>query len=149
MPVKNSLAASKEVRSIQELSQLRHPNLVRIDNVWIQPGFIVLGMELADGSLLDLFEAYQTEYQIPINPEQVCMYLRQAAEALDFLNSRQHLKEGRRVSYIHCDVKPNNMLLTGSVLKLADYGLATPITSALAGFTSSGTIDFAAPEVFT
>ena len=31
--------------------------------VWSAPGYIVISMELADASLLDLLDAYQTEYK--------------------------------------------------------------------------------------
>lgn len=144
----NSAAASKEIRSIQAIRQLSHPNLIRIDQVWCQPGYIVVAMEKADGSLEDLLQVYLEEMKTPIVPEQVCMYLTDAAEALDFLNTRKHLLDGKRVTFQHCDVKPSNFLLMGETVKLCDFGLASQMTSAHAPHQKAGTLDYAAPEVF-
>jgi serine/threonine-protein kinase len=148
MATRGGNAAANEVRSIQALRQLRHPNLVRIDQVWCQPGYVVVAMELAEGSLADLLDGYQIEYETPIPPEELCGYLLQAADGLDFLHRRQHLHDGRRVAYQHCDVKPGNLLIFGSKVKLADYGLAAETTQAFTPRRAAGTLAFAAPEVF-
>ena len=144
----DSLAASKEIRSIQGIRKLVHPNLIQIDQVWTHLGYIVIAMELADGSLLDLLEAYVEEFGTPIPAEQVCLYLSQAAEGLDFLNSRVHILDGRKVSFQHCDVKPRNLLLFGDVIKVADYGLSSPTSAMVKSHRRAGTPDFTAPEVF-
>ena len=44
--------------------------------------------------------------------------------ALDFLNTRQHTLDGRKVAFQHCDVKPSNMLLIDGSVKLTDFGLS-------------------------
>lgn len=148
MPCGDNLAASKEIRAIRSIQQLEHPHLVHIDQVLANLGYIIIAMELAEGSLFDLFDAYQMELGTPIVPEQVSLYLSQAADALDFMNKRQHDLEGRRVAFQHCDVKPSNMLLFGDTVKLCDFGLATPTSSAMRPHRRSGTLDYAAPEVF-
>jgi serine/threonine-protein kinase len=146
MPCKST--ATKEVRSLQALSLISHPNLLRIHQVFLQAGYIVIAMELADGSLMDLFEVYQNERNSPVQPKQACQYLAQAAAALDFLHERRHLLDGRRVAFQHCDVKPSNLLLCGGTVKVADFGLAAPMMSPLEPHGKAGTLDFAAPEVF-
>jgi serine/threonine protein kinase len=148
MPCNDSGAAAKEIRSIQAVRQLQHPNLIRIDQVWCYQGYVVVAMELADGSLLDLLEAYQYEFGSPILPEQVCSLLAQVATALDFLNARQHRLGGQIVAIQHCDVKPSNMLLCGETVKLADFGLSSQTTSQLKVHRRAGTLDYTAPEVF-
>jgi serine/threonine protein kinase, bacterial len=148
MPTRDGHSAALEVRSIQAMKQLRHPHLIRIERVWTQKGYIVIAMELADGSLLDLLECYLQEYGTPIAPDLVCTYLRQAALALDFLNTRRHTFEGKTVGFQHCDVKPANMLVIGDTVKLADYGLATATTSTSTFHRRAGTLDFAPPEIF-
>jgi serine/threonine protein kinase len=148
MPCGDSLAAAKEIRAIRSISSLEHPNLIRIEQIWTGLGYIVIAMELAEGSLLDLLEAYYAEFNSPIPAEQVCLYLSQVADALDFLNSRQHLLEGRRVSFQHCDIKPSNLLLFGETVKVSDYGLASPTSSTLKFHRRAGTLDYAAPEIF-
>lgn len=148
MPCDNGLAAAKEIRSIQAIRQLSHPNLLHIDRVWSHLGYIVIAMEVADGSLLDLDRAYEEEIGGFIPAEQLCHYFTQVADALDFLNTRQHLVEGRRVAFQHCDIKPSNLLLFGDTVKVADYGLASPTTATLKFHRRAGTLDYAAPEVF-
>jgi serine/threonine protein kinase len=148
MPCGDSLAAAKEIRAIQSIRLLEHPHLVHIDQVWTHLGYVVIAMELAEGSLLDLLEAYYAEFNTPITAEQVCIYLHQVAEALDFLNTRQHQMDGRRVAFQHCDIKPSNILLFGETVKVSDYGLASPTSSTLKAHRRAGTLDYAPPEIF-
>src|SRR5688572_7949021 len=42
---------ARELRSIQLVQGLVHPNLIKIDRVWCAGGYLVVAMELADGSL--------------------------------------------------------------------------------------------------
>ncbi len=137
----------KEVKSLQALQQLRHPNLLLTHRVWSIPGYIVIAMELAEASLLDLLDAYQEEYKTPIPPEILAPYMTQTAAALDFMNARRHIFEGRKVGFQHCDVKPSNILLVGNGIKLADFGLSAPTTAPMTPYPKCGTLDFAAPEI--
>lgn len=148
MRCKNSSFATKEVRSFQALSGLYHKNLLRVHEVFLQSDFLVIAMELADGSLLDLLDLYVTDHGTAIQPEIACEYLAQTAEALDFLNTCQHSHDGKQVAFQHCDIKPSNILLCGDRAKLADFGLATPMSSGLKPHDRAGTLDFAAPEVY-
>jgi serine/threonine-protein kinase len=148
LPCGDSLAASREIRSIQSMRQLKHPHLIEIEQVWCHLGYIVVAMELAEGSLLDLLEAFLQEFGTPIVPEQVLLYLTQVAEGLDFLNNRQHYLDGRKVAFQHCDIKPSNILLFGETVKVSDYGLASATSSMVQGHRRAGTLDYAAPEIF-
>jgi serine/threonine protein kinase len=148
LPCDDGLAASKEIRSIQAIRQIQHPHLIQIDQVWVHLGYIVVAMELAEGSLLDLFDAYQAELDSNVPPEQVLLYLSQAAEAIDFMNTRQHMLEGRKVAFQHCDIKPSNILLFGDTVKVADFGLASPTSAPLKFHRRAGTLEYTAPEVF-
>src|SRR5262249_33299661 len=148
MPTGDSTAAAKEIRSIQAVRQITHSHLIHLEQVWMLPGYIVIAMELADGSLLDLLDAYLSEFNSPMVPEQVCMSLSQAAEGIDYLNTRQHPLDGRRVAFQHCDIKPSNLLLFGDNVKIADFGLASPTSTPLKFHRRAGTLDYTAPEVF-
>lgn len=139
---------AREIQSLQAIREVKHPNLIQINRVWTFDVYIVVDMELAEGSLLDLLDAYQTEFSTPIIAEQVILYLTAVADALDFLNSRQHLIGGRRVAIQHCDIKPSNLLLFGDVVKLADFGLSSLTSSSIQFHRVSGTLDYMAPEVF-
>ncbi len=144
----NSNSTSREIRSLQGIQKLQHPYLLKIDRVWSIPGCIVIDMELADASLLDLLLLYAEEFNKLIEPEKILHYLGQAASALDFLNARRHTYDGRLVGFQHSDIKPNNILLVGNEVKLADYGLATPMLGSSTPCFRQGTLDYAAPEVF-
>jgi len=147
MASKNSTTSVREMRIIQAIQKISHRNLLRIEQVWSIPDYIVVAMELADGSLFDLMELYRTEYRTTLSPSLTVGYLRQVATALDFLNARRHTFEGKQVGFQHCDVKPSNLLLVGEVVKVADFGLSTPIVALQTSYGRSGTLDFAAPEV--
>lgn len=148
MPCTDGMAAAKEIRALQTMKQLYHPNLIRIEQVWCAAGNLVVSMELADGSLMDLLEAYQTEYKTALEAEETCYYLFQAARALDYLNTRQHLIDGRRVAFQHCDVKPSNLVMMGDVVKVADLGLAVQTVQPVTVHPWAGTPDYSAPELF-
>jgi serine/threonine protein kinase len=148
LPCRDNLIAAQEVRAIQIVRRVHHINLATIDQVWCDRGYVVVCMELADGSLLDLMEAYRTEFGSCLPPRDVCNYLTQVANVLDFLNTRQHLIDGQRVAIQHCDVKPTNLLLYGERVKITDFGLSTVTGCSLRFHRRAGTLDYAAPEIF-
>ncbi len=144
----NAASTSRELRSLQAIKSLEHPNLLKLRHVWSTAGNIVLSMDLAEASLLDLLEVYLEATGKPPEPARLGLYLYQAAMALDFLNARKHRIDGRTVALQHGDVKPNNILLVGDTALLCDYGLATPMTTTLTSCPRQGTLEYCAPEVF-
>jgi serine/threonine protein kinase, bacterial len=148
LPCDSKNTVAREIRSVQAISQLRHPHLIRIDRIWCFQRFLVIAMELAQGTLADLLENYRSEGSAAIVPEHVCLLLLEAAEALDFLNARRHEINGRVVAIQHCDVKPSNLLLVGEKLKVADFSLSSSISSQLETRCRSGTLNYCAPEIF-
>jgi serine/threonine protein kinase len=148
MASSNAATTARELRSIQFFLSLDHPYLVKTHAVWSVPGYIVINMELAEATLLDLMLVYHNDLCQQIDPPLLCLYLWQVGEALDFLNSRQHVRDGRKIGIQHGDVKPNNILLLGDVAKLTDHGLATPTYGPTTPCSRQGTREYAAPEVF-
>jgi serine/threonine-protein kinase len=148
MYTKRCVFAGREIHNIQAIKRLHNPHLTQIHQVWSMAGSIVISMELAEGSLMNLLEAYVQEYETAISADLACKYMTQAAEGIDFLNAHQHLHEGQRVGYQHGDIKPNNILIFGDKVKLADFGLAIPLARVQAERMPVGTVQFAAPEVF-
>lgn len=148
MPSSNTGTTARELRSIQSFQLLDHPYLVKTNGVWTAPGYIVIDMELAEATLLDLMLVYHNDLGQQIPTAQLCLYIWQVGEALDFLNARQHLRDGRKVGFQHGDVKPNNVLLFGDVAKLTDYGLATPTSGPITPCPRHGTREYAPAEVF-
>jgi serine/threonine-protein kinase len=141
-------SAAQEIRTLQTIRTLRHPHLVRIDQVWCHLGYVVVAMELAEGNLSDLLEIYQAEFGEPVSREHASLLLAQAASALDFLNARRHSIDGRCVAIQHCDVKPSNLLLFGDKVKVADFGLSSWLGGPMESHRRAGTLDYCAPEVF-
>jgi serine/threonine protein kinase, bacterial len=148
MPCFPGMSPSKEIRALQALRDLKHPYLLEIRNIWSCAGYIVVVMELSDGSLLDLLEVYLRELSLPMSGSHVCFYLGQAAQAIDFLNTRRHTINEQRMAVRHCDVKPSNILVFGQTVKLADFSLAVPTTATMGYHRRSGTPRYCAPEVF-
>lgn len=148
MPSSNASSTAREVRTIQSFLSLDHPHLVKTHGVWSVPGYIVINMELAEATLLDLMLVYHNDLCQQIDPPLLCLYMWQVGEALDFLNARRHVREGRKVGFQHGDVKPNNILLFGDSAKLTDHGLATTTHGPTTPCSRQGTREYSAPEVF-
>jgi serine/threonine protein kinase len=148
LPCDPDAATAREIRSLQAIVQLQHPNLIRTEHLWTFQGCVVVAMEMADGSLADLLDMYQSLTGAAVVPEHACLLFAEAADALDFLNARIHLINGRQVAIQHCDIKPKNLLLMGDTLKVADFGLATLMTANLETRGRAGTLEYCAPEVF-
>jgi serine/threonine protein kinase len=148
MPTSNTSTTARELRSVQSFQSLEHPYIVKTYDMWSVPGYIVINMELAEATLLDLMQLYHNDLGQHLEPATLCLYLWQVAEALDFLNARRHLRDGRKVGFQHGDVKPNNILLFGDVAKLTDHGLATVTHGPNTPCSRQGTREYSAPEVF-
>ncbi len=148
LPCENSQDAITEIRSLQAFRKMRHPHIITIYGIFSHAGYNIVAMEQADGSLADLLDVYQSEYGTPLPAEQIYLLLSQAAEALDYLNTRQHILNGKCVALQHCDVKPSNLLLVGDTVKVTDFGLTSPISCQLTFHRRAGTLAYTAPEVF-
>jgi serine/threonine-protein kinase len=148
LPCMDRTTATQELRAIQFVSKLQHPNLTPVEQVWCYRKYVVVTMPLADGSLMDLYDACQDELGTPIPPDELCGLLAQAASVLDFLNTRQHMINGVRTAIQHCDVKPSNLILFGDTVKLCDYSLSSMTTSPYKLHYRAGTLHYCAPEVF-
>src|SRR5262245_35437989 len=85
----DAFTSPKELRNIREIGKLGHGNLLRTEQIWSTQGYLVVSMELADGSLADLLDVCRAEHGGGLPQRIVCEYLTQAAAAIDFLNNRQ------------------------------------------------------------
>ncbi len=97
-------------REARTISRLNHPHICTLHDVGHQDGIDYLVMELVQGTTLS--ERLQKG---PLPAGDVLRLGAQIAEALDFAH---------RAGVIHRDLKPGNVMLTKSGVKLLDFGLA-------------------------
>jgi serine/threonine protein kinase len=142
---------STEIKLLLTLRDLKHPNLIHLENIVTGPNSIMLIMELADGSLHDLLYIYRQDYKSNIPALTLCQLLTQAAAGLDFLAEQRLSSAGVNLfksGLQHCDVKPSNLLLLGKVVKVVDFGLSGPKMWNRTRNSLVGTPPYAAPELY-
>ncbi len=144
----DSLTASNWLWSLRAQRELGHPHVVHIEDFTARTGNIVVAMELADGTLLDCLKQSRAKGGNLLPAARVVEWLKQAADAIDFLNGRKPGRDGRRPAFQHGGVRPSNLLCFGDTVKLADAGPVLPVNMPLKFRHWSGPLDFAAPEVF-
>ncbi len=132
--------ARDELKALDRVKELRHPFLLSLERIEVVDEQLIVITELADRSLADLFDSYVKAGQPGIPREELLHYMQQAADALDFLAIEHKLQ--------HLDVKPENLLMIGKHVKLADFGLVKDLRDASQSLMSGLTPSFAAPELF-
>jgi serine/threonine protein kinase len=135
---------AEELKAIQHVKSLRHPFLLSMERVELIGGELVIVMELADKNLQDLFNERREAGLPGIDRHELLGYLREAAEALDWMNGRHGLQ--------HLDVKPGNLFLVSGHVKVADFGLVRSLADRNGDGASASlgalTALYAAPELF-
>lgn len=132
--------ATSEMKAMQRIKSVRHPFLLSLERIEIVEGRLVVVTELADGSLRDRYHACIKEDLPGIPRDELLNYLRDTADALDFLSERHDLQ--------HLDIKPENLLLLAGHVKVADFGLVKSISNQTQSLVGGMTPTYAAPEVF-
>jgi serine/threonine protein kinase len=126
----------------------RHVNLIAISRAWEQSGILIIEMELADRSLHDRLMEAKGQGLTGIPGEELLKYMREAAQAIDHLNSPIHTIANKENLWLaHLDIKPRNLLLLGGCVKVADFGLVRESEHSLTGFSGAGTFEYAAIEI--
>lgn len=139
-----------ELRSLDLLKSLRHPNLLVTFGSWETENNLVIAMELADCSLHDVFKKYQSRNSSGIPFDELINYMEGASEGIDYLNSYQSPFSGdsKKVAIQHRDIKPQNLLIVGGKAKIGDFGLIRKLETNETSHTGMMTSAFAAPEFF-
>src|SRR5215472_9377799 len=97
-------------REARAVSSLNHPHICTLHDVGHQDGIDYLVMEYLEGETL----AHRLK-KTALPPEQVLQYAIQITEELD--TAHKH-------GVVHRDLKPGNIMLTKTGVKLLDFGLA-------------------------
>ena len=138
-----------ELRALQIIREIRHPHLLTTFGSWQLDDTLIIAMELAERTLLDRFrEAVRQGFKGIPAPE-IFEHFLDAAKGIDYLNEPRHPSGGREPQGIqHRDIKPQNLLLVGGSVKVADFGLVRILEHSQTGHTGSLTPSYAAPEFF-
>lgn len=132
--------ARQELLALDRIKGVRHPFLLSLERIEVVNGQLLIVTELADGNLKDCFEQHRGRGRRGIPRQELLGYLRDAAEALDFLAERHGLQ--------HLDVKPENLLLLADRVKLADFGLVRSYRETSSSPMGGLTPIYAPPELF-
>ncbi|MFC1529596.1 serine/threonine protein kinase [Gemmatimonadota bacterium] len=135
---------SEKARFMQEAkaaARLSHANIAQVFEIGEEAGRLYIVMEYINGgSLRDRLEQADKR-SIPI--EKIYSWIRQTARGL---------AEAHRQGIVHRDIKPDNLMLTGSdQIKITDFGLAKLETSTrlTAEGATLGTVNYMSPEQVT
>jgi tetratricopeptide (TPR) repeat protein/serine/threonine protein kinase len=138
-----------ELRALQVIRDIRHPHLLATFGSWQLDGRLIIAMELAERTLLDRLREAAGQGMEGIPAPEVHEHFLDAARGLDYLNEPRHPAGGSEPQGIqHRDVKPQNLLLIGGSVKVADFGLARVLEHTQTNHTGSMTPSYAPPEFF-
>jgi serine/threonine protein kinase len=132
--------AQAELKALDRVKELRHPFLLSLERIDVHQGQLIVVSELADQSLADRFNQCIQAGEPGIARDEMLRYMRNASEALDYLSNEHGLQ--------HLDIKPENLLVVGSHVKVADFGLIKDLHKASQSLMSGMTPAYAAPELF-
>ena len=126
-------------REIQLAAQLQHPHIVPLHAAGSTGDLLYFTMPYIEGESL----RHALHENVKFSPREVVRILHDVSDALAYAHSR---------GVIHRDIKPGNVLRSGSHAVVTDFGVAKAISAALpsVGMTTSGmaigTPAYMAPE---
>ncbi|MGA2505171.1 MAG: protein kinase [Anaerolineales bacterium] len=104
-------------REAKAAANLSHPNIVTMHDFGLDNGQLFLVMEYVPGKDLKTL----IKQRVRFSPEDALPLLIQACAGIGYAH---------RAGLVHCDVKPQNMLVTPDMrLKVADFGIARALST--------------------
>jgi len=131
----------KDARFIDQLEneynvgkQLNHPNVRKVVDLKESKSLLLKVNEAA--LVMELLDGLTLEMQLPDKlPDQIAVFI-ETAKGLDAMH---------KAGFVHCDLKPNNILITSrGKVKVIDLGQACPMGTCKKRI--QGTPDYIAPE---
>lgn len=119
-------------REVRLTARLEHENILPLRNAMMIDGYFVIATPLGEHTLTD-----RLRYRL--GPKTALSYAEQLIDALAYAHE---------VRVIHCDIKPDNVILfPGDLARLADFGIAKVAlrTRTIMG-SGQGTVGYIAPE---
>ena len=90
-------------KEVDILKNLHHPNLPQVFDFLQEGDAIYTVMDYVEGNSLSSY----IESGYPFTEEMICRWLTQLADVLQYLH-------GQKPPILHCDIKPENILITSS-----------------------------------
>jgi serine/threonine protein kinase len=129
-----SWAECVNLREVQSLKKLNHPNIVKLKEVIRENDELYFIFEFLDKNIYQM-----TKDRKKFLPEQKVRNI-----MYQIIAGLAHM---HKVGYFHRDLKPENLLVSGEIVKLADFGLAREIRSRPPFTDYVSTRWYRAPEV--
>ena len=104
------------LKEVKSLRKIKHLNVVKMIQLFRENNHLYLVFELLGSSLL---KTIQTANQ-PFLENEIRFIISQILQGLNFIH---------RAGFFHRDIKPDNLLWSDDILKIADFGLAREIRS--------------------
>ena len=113
------------------VSQLEHPNIVRIYEIGEEAGLLFIAMEYIRGLTLNQTVKQLGARGLKLAPALAAGILRQACLGL-------HAAHQLPIQVVHRDVSPNNIMIMPESVKVIDFGVAQAKNRVGASFTEGG-----------
>jgi serine/threonine protein kinase len=165
----NSKQALKEFAAVRRFKQIRHPHLVPLIAFWLrdEKGKLIderlvgewffaqaravdllIAMGLGDKSLADRLQEWKEKGEPGIPREELLGFIADAAQGIDYLNQPIHDLGAGPVAIVHCDIKPQNIIVAGNAAQICDLGIAR-VLGELRNTTPVGSAAYIAPEILS
>ncbi|XP_071450473.1 death-associated protein kinase 1-like isoform X2 [Hetaerina americana] len=124
-------------REVSILSEMDHPNIISLHDVYDNRQHVILILELVNGG--ELFDFISVKEKL--SEEEASNFIKQILEGLNHMHKK---------SIAHLDLKPENVMLLKSDhhhIKLIDFGLSQRLLPGIEVKAMLGTPEFVAPEI--
>ncbi|KAK6352409.1 hypothetical protein TWF730_009236 [Orbilia blumenaviensis] len=136
----------KELKNLRILNELKHPNIIELVTSYTYRGKHNLVFPLMEGDLGTLLRADRAEYPSFQQDKTFLVALCELSSAIEKVHFYTSEKFDINLMGCHYDLKPKNILVQGSTLVLADFGLSRLSRDSDQQQFSGGGSDYCAPE---
>ncbi|MFV1988840.1 MAG: protein kinase [Gemmatimonadota bacterium] len=136
------IGADRFISEIKTTANLQHPHILPLFDSGESEGFLYYVMPFVDGETLGARLAREGGLPVP----EAARILRDVVDGL---------AAAHRVGVVHCDIKPDNILISGQHAMISDFGVAKAVSGAPRGHLVTtvgvvvGTPTYMAPEQAT